>query len=185
MVVDPEMLEQALRTPEAQDVTDTPIVRGIVLTDPANAAALVPYLDRPDSLQGRNALRILSQFGPAAVPVTLNAMASNGSSMVHSNGLTAIWSMFVGEPLAVVREYLAASTSSIHALLDDRSPLPDDMPAYIERDFRGRVCDMVYVVINELQNPRFDQSTFRGMDDRERDRAIVQLKARGFGNLVA
>jgi hypothetical protein len=184
MVIDPRMLEQALRTPETQDVTDTPIVRGIILADPANAADLVPYLARPDSLQGRNALRILCQFDSVAVPILLDAIAASASPIVRTTGLAAMWAMFVGESLAIVREHLAASAPSINLLLADRSPLPDEMPDHIERDFRGRVCDMTYVVVNEIQNPEFDQSTFRGMNDQERDRAIRQLQARGFGGLI-
>jgi len=185
MAIDPALLDQALRTPESQDVTDTPIVRAVILTDPANAALLVPFLAQSQSQAGRNALRILCEFGPAAVPATVAALAAIDSPIARTTGLAALWAMFAGESLVVVREHLAASTAAITALLDDRSAVADEMPAHIERDFTGRVCDFTYVVINELQNPEFDQSTFRGMTNQERDQAITGLKARGFGGLIA
>ena len=37
MPVDPELLDYVLRTPLTQDVADSPLVTGVILTDPANA----------------------------------------------------------------------------------------------------------------------------------------------------
>ena len=93
--------------------------------------------------------------------------------------------MCIGEPAAVIRETLEASTGATNTLLNDRSPLPDDLPESVERDFRGRVCDMVFVVVRELQDAAYDQSTFRGMDPQERDRAIADLRSRGASGLIA
>jgi hypothetical protein len=60
-----------------------------------------------------------------------------------------------------VRETLSAVKPDLDKLLDDTRPLPDEMPEYIERDFRGRICDRAYIVISQLINPEFDQSLFR------------------------
>ena len=185
MAVDPQLLEQALRTPETGDVTDTPIVRAVILPDPVNAADVVPFLARPDSLESRNARRILCQFGPAAVPHLMTALAATPSARARAEGTGALWAILTTEHVGTVRESLVAATTQLRVLLEDASPLPEELPEYIERDFRGRVCDRVYVVVRELLNDDFDQSPFRGLDDRGRDDEIRQWLSRGPGGAVA
>jgi hypothetical protein len=65
-------------------------------------------------------------------------------------------------------------------LLNDTRPLPDDMPEYIECDFRGRICDLAFIVISQLINREYDQSLFRSVDDSGRNEEIRRFKARGF-----
>lgn len=179
------MLDQALRTPESQDVVETPIVHAVILPDPANAAQLVPFLAESTSLSGRNALRILCQFGPEAVPGTLAALVGVPSAVARTRALAAIWSMVIGESPRAIKEQLATAAGSLNTLLGDRSPVPDDLPEYVERDLRARVCDLAYIVVQELQNPDYDQSAFRGMGDSERDLAISALISRGFTSMIS
>ena len=76
----------------------------------------------------------------------------------------------------------ADSWSDVSVLLQDRSPVPDEVPEYIERDFTGHVRDFAYVVVEELRDDRFDQSAFRALGDEGRDQAIRELLSRGFGS---
>jgi hypothetical protein len=182
MAIDSQLLTQALRTPESQDVTETPIVRAVILTDPANAADLVPALARADTLESRNARRVLCQFGPDAVPHLLDALAATADARARAEGIGVLWALLSVEDLRVVRAQLGDSWSEVGVLLRDPSPVPDEMPAYIERDFTRRVCDLAYVVVEELNDDRFDQSSFRALDDDGRDQAIRELLSRGFGS---
>ena len=93
MAVDPQLLSQALRTPDSQDVTESPIVRAVILPDPANAADLVPPLARPDTLESRNARRVLSQFGPDAVPHLLTALVAIANARARTEGLEVLWTL--------------------------------------------------------------------------------------------
>ena len=83
-----------------------------------------------------------------------------------------------------VRETLAAAKDNLDLLLDDARPLPDEMPDYIERDFRGRISDLAFIVIRQLMEPGYDQSLFRSLDDKGRNEEIKRLKARGFGEAL-
>jgi hypothetical protein len=185
MAVDPELLSQALRTPETQDVTESPIVRAVILTDPANAADLVPPLTRSDTLESRNARRVLCQFTPEAVPHLLTALVGTANARARTEGLDVLWTLLAGEDDRAVRASLAGSEPELVALLRDDSPLVVEIPEYVERDFEGRVCDLAYIVVQELRDVEFDQSSFRALDDNGRDQAIRQLIARGFANLIA
>jgi hypothetical protein len=182
MALDPQLIAQALRTPESQDVTETPIVRAVILSDPGNAADLVPALARGDTPESRNARRVLCQFGPEAVPHLLDALAASAGARVRAEGIGVLWALLSVEDVRVVRTRLGDSWSEVGALLHDTSPLPDEMPDYIERDFTGRVCDLAYVVVQELVDDGFDQSSFRALDDEGRNQAIRQLLSRGFGS---
>jgi hypothetical protein len=185
MAVDPQLLSQALRTPDSQDVTESPIVRAVILPDPANAADLVPPLARPDTLESRNARRVLSQFGPDAVPHLLTALVAIANARARTEGLEVLWTLLAMEDVRTVRDRLAGSEGELGVLFRDSSPLVADMPEYIERDFEGRVCDLAYIVVQELMDSDFDQSSFRSLDDDGRDRAIRQLLGRGFANSIA
>lgn len=186
MPLDPKLLNQALRTPESQDVTETPIVRAVILPDPANAAHLVPVMTRPDTLESRNARRILCQYGPEAVPHLVAAAVATGNARVRVESLGVLWAMLTGEESWTRRERIADSAAGLSTMLRDKSPIPDELPDYIERDFRGRVCDLGYLVVQELlMEDTFDQSTFRTRDNDGRDQAITQLLSRGFSNPVA
>ncbi|NUU24735.1 MAG: hypothetical protein HOV68_25015 [Streptomycetaceae bacterium] len=184
MPLDPHLLAQALRTPPGQDVTESPIVRAVILPDPANAADLVPALRTPDSLEGANARRILCEFDPPAVPHIAAALAGGpaaGDAQAAMAGVEVIWALLTGEPRAVVAETLDAAAENLDVLLRDRTPLPDDMPAHIERDFRGRICDLTHLVLGQLADPTADQSVFRALDDEGRDEAIRQRRPSGGG----
>ena len=185
MAIDPQLLSQALRTPESQDVTETPIVRAVVLSDPANAAGLVPALGRPGTLESRNARRVLCQFGPDAVPHLLTALVGSPGARVRAEGLEVMWALLAVADDRAVRERLGGSAAELGVLMRDASPLPDEIPEHVERDFQGRVCDPAYVVVQELLNAEFDQSAYRSLDDEGRDQAIRQLLSAGFGNGVA
>jgi hypothetical protein len=180
MALDPHLLAQALRTPESQDVTETPIVRAIVLQDPANAADLVPVLVRADALEARNARRVLCAFGPDAAPVVAQALATTATSArARAEGIAVLWALLAAEEPHVVRARLAAAWDAITALLRDPAPVPDELPAHVERDFPDRrVCDVAYVVVEELRDADFDQSTFRALDADGRDQAIAELSGR-------
>lgn len=184
MAIDPRLLAQALRTPANRDPTESPIVRAVILTDPANAADIVPALGRRDPLEARNARYILCEFGPLAVPHVLAALAGAPAG-ARAQGIEVVWALLTGERAWVVAEAFDAAAADLDMLLRDRGPLPDEMPAHVERDFRGRVCDLAYVVVEQLLDPRFDQSTFRALDDDGRDEAIRRRRARGFGRAIS
>lgn len=180
MAIDPQLLDMVLHTPESQDVTESPIVRAVILSDPTNAADLVPSLEAAGTLATINARQILSLFEPNAVAPLLAALPMAGPH-ARMEGLEAIWALLAGEPPYAIRDALIAAKPDLEVLLADKRPLPDDMPGYVERDFRGRVCDLAYVVVRQLLEPEFDQSTFRASDDRERDDDITRLLRTGLG----
>jgi hypothetical protein len=184
MPLDPLLLAQALRTPEDHDVRRTPIVRAVILGDPANAADLVPALAQPGELAAANARRILCLFEAPAVPHLLAALAAAGIRE-RKEGIEILWAMLVGESAATIRQTLEQSSQPLFKLLDDRRALPDTMPEYVERDFRGRICDLAFIVLQRLIDPNFDQSLFRSLDDDGRDEEIRRMKNRGFGLRVA
>ena len=179
-MIDPRLLEQVLSTPESRDVTSSPIVRAVILADVANAAVLVAALEQGETLASSNARRILCLFGPGAVPHVLGALRAAGP-VARIEGLEVLWALLQGEERWTVRDMLTAGRSDLDLLLDDMRALPDEMPDYIERDFRGRIRDLAYIVVQELMDRDFDQSVFRSLDDPSRDEEIRRLRETGFG----
>lgn len=180
MAIDPNLLAQVLRTPDSRDVTESPIVRAVILSDPANAADLVPALDDNQTLEASNARKILCLFESNAVPPLLTALRMAGPR-ARQEGLEVLWALLVAEEAWTVRETLETVKPDLHTLLDDTNPLRDDMPEYIERDFRGRICDLAFGIVQQLLDREYDQSLFRSLDDTGRNEEIRRLKARGFG----
>jgi hypothetical protein len=176
VAVDPQLLAQALRTPEDRDVVDSPIVRAVILAESENAALLVPALARPDTLEARNARSILCEFEESAVPYLLSALAGIDDAQTRKAGIDVLWAILCVVDVRSRRTLLEESTTQITSLLADRRQGPDTMPAYIERDFRPRICDHLYVVVQELLDPEYDQSSFRGLTDEGRDLAIRRLR---------
>lgn len=184
MPIDPQLLSQILRTPRTQDVTQSPIVTAIILQDPANAADLVGALETAKTLEAYNARLILCQFESDAVPALVARLATAGLN-ARREGLDVLWALLITESPTTIRSSLKGVKDGLNLLLDDTAPLPDDLPAHIERDFSGRICDLAYVVIQQLLSPDFDQSTFRSMDNKSRDREIDVLKRKDFSLTVA
>jgi hypothetical protein len=181
MALDPQLLNQALATPETAHVEDTPIVRVVILADPAHAAELAPWLEESGTRQSRNARRILCQFGATAVLPLLQVLAAGASAHARKEGIEIVWAMLAGEDERAIRKTLDAARETLLPLLEDRRPLPDDVPAYVERDFRGRVCDLCYLVVQSMLAPKLQWSLFRSLDDEGRNREIERFKQRGFG----
>jgi hypothetical protein len=184
MAIDPQLLAQVLRTPESRDVTESPIVRAVILSDAANAADLVSALERSQTTEAVNARRILCLFDANAVPHVLGELDTAGPD-ARKEGLEILWALLVGEEAWTVRETLAAVKGKLDALLEDGRPLPDEMPSYIERDFRGRICDLAFIVVRQLIDPEYDQSLFRSLDEKGRNEEIKLLKTRGFAQSIA
>jgi len=180
MAIDPNLLAQVLRTPESRDVTESPIVRAVILSDPTHAADLVPALEQEQTLEAFNARKILCLFEADAVPHVLTALRTAGPR-ARREGLEVLWALLVGEEAWTVRDTLAAVKPDLDVLLEDRGPLPDELPDYIERDFRGRICDLAFAIIQQLTDREYDQSLFRSLDDTGRDEEIRRLKTRGYG----
>ncbi|WON73687.1 hypothetical protein [Nitrosospira sp. Is2] len=178
MAIPPQMLTQVLRTPKTQDVTESPIVRAIILSDASNAAKLVDSLEQSQTLEAYNARRILCLFEADAVSHLLAKLGTAGLN-ARKEGLEILWALLAAEEAWTVRETLSAVKSDLDKLLDDTRPLPDNMPEYIERDVRGRICDLAFIVISQLVNREYDQSLFRSLDDRGRNEEIRRFKARG------
>lgn len=180
MTIDPHMLAQVLRTPQSQDVTESPIVRAAILSEAAHAADLVPALEQSRTLEAVNARRILCLFEADAVPHVLAKLGTAGPN-ARQEGLEILWALLVGEKPWTVRETLAAAARDLDILLEDTRPLSDEMPDYIERDFRGRICDLAFLVMQQLIDSAYDQSLFRSLDERGRNAEIKRLQARGRG----
>ena len=185
MPVDPGLLAQALRTPETADITATPIVRAVILTDPANAADLVPPLGYGDSLEARNARRVLCEFGADAAPHLMRALAASDAVRARAEGIEAFAAMLTMEDPRAVRSSLADCADGIRVLLGDRSPLPTDFPDYVEVDFTGRVCDLLYIALRELVDEGYDQSSYRSLDHQGRDAEIDLWLSHGTGDTIA
>jgi hypothetical protein len=175
MPLDPQLISQVLRTPKSRDVRRSPIVTAIIMQDPANAADLVAALETANTLEACNARLILCEFGADAVPALLAKLAGAGFN-ARREGLDVMWAMLVTENAATIRDTLRRVKDGLNALLDDKTALPDDVPAHIEQDFRGRICDLAYIRIQLLLSPHFDQSLFRALDNAGRDREIDVLK---------
>jgi len=176
MAVDPQLLAQALRTPEDRDVVESPIVRAVILAEPENAALLIPELARQDALEARNARRILCEFEESAVPYLLSALVGTDDAQARKAGIDVLWTIVCAVDQRSRRALLEGSAAQITSLLADRRPEPDTMPDYIERDFLPRICDHLYVVVQELLDLDYDQSSFRGLTDEGRDLAIRRLR---------
>lgn len=185
MPVDPGLLAQALRTPETADVTATPIVRAVILADPANAEDLVPPLGYGDSLEARNARRVLCEFGPDAAPHLARALAATDDVRARAEGIEVFAALLTMEDARAVRSSLADCADHLRVLLGDRSPLPADFPDHVEVDFTGRVCDLLYVALRELVAEGYDQSSFRALDYPERDAEIDLWLSHGTGDTIA
>src|SRR5438132_921597 len=134
MAIDPNVLQTVLHTPESRDVAESPMVTAVILSDPANAMDLVPALEQPDTIDSMNARRILCQFGAEAVPYLMKSLRNSGLN-ARRDGIEILWSMLLGENNWAVRDTLNQIATDLFVLLDDKRPLPDRMPAYIERDF--------------------------------------------------
>jgi hypothetical protein len=177
MAVDPRLLDQVLSTAESRDVTVSPIVTAVILSDPANAADLVPALEPAGSRRANNAHRILCLFGADAVPFLLGSVAG-ASAESNKQVINIMWAMLIGQDKATIRGVLAQVSGELDALLNDKRPSPDAMPAFIERDFVGRICDIAYNVLSYLNDPEFDRSLFRSMSDDARDAEIRRYRGR-------
>jgi hypothetical protein len=184
MALDAQLLSQVLGTPRTQDVTQSAIVTAVILQDPANAGDLVQALESPKTLQSYNARLILCEFGADAVPSLVARMVSAGPN-ARRVGLDVVWALLVTESQSIIRDTLTKVGDGLNLLLEDATALPDDVPSHIERDFQGRICDLAYIVIQQLLSPGFDQSLFRSLEDEGRDREIDGLKRRDFGLSVA
>ena len=184
MPLDPQLLTQVLKTPDTQDVTQSPTVNDVILRDPANAADLVEALQAGNKLAAYNARRILCEFGSSAVPWLMTRLATAGVD-ARRQVLEVLWALLITEASTTVRDSLRLVKPKLNMLLDDRTALPDLGPTYIERDFRGRLCDLAYIVIQELLSPRFDQSLFRSLDNADRDKEIGVLKRSDLSGTVA
>ena len=180
MAIDSQLLAQVLHTPKSQDVTESPIVRALILSEASNAAELVSSLERRYTIEAYNARRILCLFEASAVPHILAELGAAGLN-ARKEGLEILWALLFGEDAWAVRESLAAVKSDLDKLLEDTRQLPDEMPDYIERDFRGRICDLAFIIVEQLISPEHDQSLFRSLDDNGRDEQIKRLKASGIG----
>jgi hypothetical protein len=184
MPLDPQLLTQVLRTPDTEDVTQSSIVNDVILRDPANAADLVAALQAGDALEASNARLILCQFDSRAAPWLLTELANAGLD-ARQQILEVLWTVLITETPTTIRESLGLVKAKLNMLLDDRTALPDLAPDYIERDFSGRLCDLVYIVIQQLLSPNFDQSLFRSLDDAGRDAEITALKRSDLSDTVA
>jgi hypothetical protein len=184
MAIDPQLLDQVLSTPESRDISASPIVTAVILSDPANAGDLVPNLEEIETNRSKNARRILCLFGAKAAPYLISALLNTGVN-ARKEGIEILWSMLLGENKWTIQDTLSQIGPHMEVLLDDRRPLPDHMPEYIERDFRGRICDLAYIVLQQLIDSEYDQSLFRSLDENGRDAEIARLKRRGFGSVVA
>jgi len=184
MALDPLLLDQVLRTPEGRDVTTSPIVTAIILGDPANAADLVPALERAGTLEARNARRVLCLFGPQAAGPLVAKLAGAGLD-ARREGLEVLWCLLATEDQRTVRDALVQAGPGLEVLLDDRRPVPNDLPAYMESDFLGRVCDEAFLVARELLDPEYDSSLFRSLDKEGRDQEIARFKRQAPGAAVA
>ncbi len=178
MAIAPQLLAQALRTPRTEDVTQSPIVRLLILNDPTNALDLVPALERPLSLEAYNARRILCQFDGDAAPSLLAALVDAGA-VARQDGLEVLWSMLAVEDRRRRGELLSMGQAGLRAFLEDARPMVDDLPDYVERDFRGRICDLAFILVRQLMSPDYDQSYFRSLDAEGRDREIAALRRGG------
>jgi hypothetical protein len=178
VAVDPQLLQQALRTPESQDVTESPIVRAIVLADPSNVVDLVPMLAQPHTLEGRNARRVLCEFAADTVPALLGAVAASPSATARMQGIEVLWTLLISEEPHVIRRSLDAAPSDLIELMQDTRSLPVELPEHIERDFTGRIGDLAFIATRELLDHDFDQSEFRALTDEGRDAEIRNLSAR-------
>ncbi len=178
MAVHPFLLEQVLRLPEEKDVRNSPIVTAIILADPANAADLVPYLERRDGPVAANARRVLCLFDAAAVPHLVAALADR-SAAARMDGLEILWTLLITESAPVARDALERIAPDLDPLFADKRQLPYELPPHVEHDFVGRICDLAFLVCTEILDPDFDQSLFRSLDDEGRDREIARLRQRG------
>ncbi len=184
MQIDRQLLEQVLHTPESRDVRDSPIVTAIILSDARNAGDLAPYLDQVDSNVSTNARLILCLFDVASVPHLVAALRNVGLEG-RKEGIDILWSLLLGENNLTIRDTLTQIAHDMEVLLDDKRPLPDQMPDFIERDFQGRVCDLAFIMLQSLINDEYDQSLFRSLKNIDRDDEIARLRRRGFGLHIA
>lgn len=183
MAVDPKLLAELLKTPETEGVTQSPIVIDLI-KDPANADGLVSSLDADAALEVRNARLILCEFDSRAIRALFT-----GVSSAKANGrqqrLQVLWTLLATESASTIRESLQGVKDRLNLLLDDRASLPDVGPDYIEHDVRGRLCDLTYIVVQQLLSPTFDQSLFRSLDNAGRDREITTLKRSDLSDAVS
>jgi hypothetical protein len=184
MAIDPNLLAQVLGTADSRDVTGSPIVRAVILSNPDNVADLVPALDDHRTLAASNARTILCLFESNAVRPLLSALRMAGPR-ARQEGLEVLWALLVSEEPWTVRQSLESVKPDLYFLLDDTSPLHDDMPAYIERDFQGRICDLAFGIVQQLLDRKYDHSLFRSLDGTSRNEEIRRLKTRGFGLHIA
>ena len=135
---------------------------------------------RQVNLARRASARQRFRLGADAIPYLLRA-AATGSAETSKEAIEIMWAMLIGEDKATIRETLSVVSSELDQLLQDKRPLPDTMPEFIERDFVGRVCDLTYSVLCQLEDPEHDRSFFRSMDDDARDTEIRRYRSRFHG----
>ena len=105
------------------------------------------------------------------MPHLLGAAAA-GSAATAQDAIEILWAMLIGEDRSTIRKVLDRASDDLDRLLQDKRPLPDIDASSIERDFVGRVCDLTYCVLRQLDDPEHDRSLFRSLDDDARDTEI-------------
>lgn len=175
MILDIEMIEAALDVPESYGVGNGAIVRAVILTDPSNARALVPYLEHPSVRIAQNARRVLCLFGPAAtgyLAAALPQMELQGRRV----GIEILWTLLCGQPASIVRDAILGALQSFETLLDDRRLIIRNATELTDRGFDSRVCDLLYLTIRHLLSCSFDESIFRSSRVPDRDDQITKMR---------
>lgn len=179
MAIEKHLLEYVVRNQDEMEICDSPIVQTIVLIQPENVVQLVPYLDEKDTVQSRNARRILCLFDSDAVPFIANVM-NNTNWRRRAECLEIIWAILSIEQAFLVPDILTSIALNLSAVFDDTTFIDEELSEKTEVDFKGRVCDLAFIVVKYLLDPNFDRSSFRSASNDERDAEINRLRREGY-----
>ena len=176
MPIEEAVVRRLLADARVRDFDGSPVFRSIA-KDPAAADILVNILREGRGETAARARRMLCLFDEVALPALMRGLMEEGS-LWRSDLLHIIWTILaVYEPEAMPR-FVAALTPGLVELFRDKSVVAPTYEFPIEVEYRYRVCDEAYVLVQRMRDPEFDESTLRGESLEERDAEIRLLRGR-------
>jgi hypothetical protein len=172
------IVRKLLRDRRIKDFEENLMFRTKILNNPAAVPIILAIMKSADqNLRGRAAF-MLSLFDSRAL-IPLLAAARYGDPLWKSDCLSiaAMIRMNLNQ-----RERTAALQNNqmmgyVKQLLQDKSVVPIIKGREpVEVAYYYRVCDLTFLLIKYLQNPRYDETAFQNMRDEARDRVISRLR---------
>jgi hypothetical protein len=174
-----ELLIMGMLEDEELDFLESPAFRNRILTQAQESVEILLGIlkNGPENLATR-AGEMLSLFNADAVPFIASAL-DQGDSEWREQLLVILWSILASLDSKEIEGLLQTLAPHPVPLLRDSTLTVGTAPVEpVEQEYRYRLCDEAYAMLQYLRNPDFEEDIFRHMDEDERDKEIQALSRR-------